>query len=70
MARAAASGSAWAITPEQTATRSIPGRTLRRVIPPTQKNGIPSRFTPARYRNPPGSRPGLRGVAYIGPTET
>ena len=69
IARAAAAGSFWRITPPQTATRSIERFTVARVMPPMQKNGIPSRFAYARYRKPSGRSPGLRSVAYIGPTE-
>lgn len=70
IARAAAATSGAAITPAHTAARTSRGDAFRRVIPPMQKNGIPSRFSAARYANPLGARPGLSGVAYIGPHET
>ena len=68
-ARAAPSGSAWAITPAHTAIRPNPRSTVSRVIPPMQNQGTPRRFAAARYVRPSGRRCGYIGVANIGPTE-
>ena len=69
IARAAADGSFWAVTPAQTATRPKTRSTFPRVIPPMQNHGTPSRFAAARYERPSGRRSGFIGVANIGPTE-
>ena len=48
MARAAAATSGAAITPAQTAARTSAGVAFSFVIPPMQKNGIPSFFSAGR----------------------
>jgi hypothetical protein len=48
IARAAAATSGAAITPAHTAARTSLGVAFSRVIPPMQKNGIPSFFSAPR----------------------
>lgn len=48
IARAAAATSGAAITPAHTAARTSRGEAFSRVIPPMQKNGIPSPFSASR----------------------